>query len=207
MKLTFVGAGKHHLCAQCRGRLHPDPELGDFDVCLFDIDPKRLDESYQILCNINQTAGGKARITKTLDRTEAFTGADFVVNAIQVGGYDPCTITDFEVPKKYGLRQTIADTLGIGGIFRTLRTIPVMEDYANDMERLCPNALFINYTNPMAMLTGYMQRYTRMKTVGLCHWCRAARGAAARRGHDRVHRQVPLGDRRHQPPGLAAEDH
>lgn len=169
MKLTFVGAGSTIFARNVVGDCILTPELGDFDVCLFDIDPKRLDESYQILCNINQTAGGKARITKTLDRTEAFTGADFVVNAIQVGGYDPCTITDFEVPKKYGLRQTIADTLGIGGIFRTLRTIPVMEDYANDMERLCPNALFINYTNPMAMLTGYMQRYTRMKTVGLCH--------------------------------------
>ena len=91
------------------------------------------------------------------------------MNAIQVGLYDPCTITDFEVPKKYGLRQTIADTLGIGGIFRALRTIPVMKAYADDMERWCPNALFLNYTNPMAMLAGYMQRFTNIKTVGLCH--------------------------------------
>ena len=122
----------------------------------------------QILATLNKTANGKA-VIKTMDRTEAFTGADFVVNAIQVGGYQPCTVTDFEVPKKYGLRQTIADTLGIGGIFRALRTIPVMEDYANDMERLCPHAIFLNYTNPMAILTGYMQRYTNIKTVGLCH--------------------------------------
>lgn len=105
----------------------------------------------------------------TTDRTEAFTGADFVINAIQVGGYEPCTVTDFEVPKKYGLRQTIADTLGIGGIFRALRTIPVMMDYANDIERLCPRAIFLNYTNPMAILTGYMQRFTNIQTVGLCH--------------------------------------
>ena len=90
-------------------------------------------------------------------------------NAIQVGGYDPCTITDFEIPKKYGLRQTIADTLGIGGIFRALRTIPVLEGFAKDMEQLCPDALFINYTNPMAMLSGYMQRYTNIRTIGLCH--------------------------------------
>ena len=96
-------------------------------------------------------------------------GAVFVVNAIQVGGYDPATITDFEIPKKYGLRQTIADTIGIGGVMRALRTIPVMEEFAKVMERVCPNALLLNYSNPMAMLTSYMLRYTDVKTVGLCH--------------------------------------
>ena len=169
MKITFIGAGSTVFARNVIGDCILTPELGSFDVCLFDIDPKRLDESYQILTNINKTANGKAVIRKTLDRTEAFTGADFVVNAIQVGGYEPCTVTDFEIPKKYGLRQTIADTLGIGGIFRALRTIPVMKGYADDMERLCPDALLLNYTNPMAMLTGYMQRYTRIKTIGLCH--------------------------------------
>jgi alpha-galactosidase len=103
------------------------------------------------------------------NRKAALRDAQFVVNAIQVGGYDPCTIIDFEIPKKYGLRQTIADTLGIGGIMRALRTIPVMEDFARDMEEVCPDAWFLNYTNPMAMLSGYMQRYTGVKTVGLCH--------------------------------------
>ena len=103
------------------------------------------------------------------NRKEALRGADFVVNAIQVGGYDPCTIIDFEIPKKYGLRQTIADTLGIGGIMRALRTIPVMDDFAKDMAEVCPNALLLNYTNPMAILTGYMLRYTPIKTVGICH--------------------------------------
>jgi alpha-galactosidase len=92
-----------------------------------------------------------------------------VVNAIQVGGYEPCTVTDFEIPKKYGLRQTIADTLGIGGIFRTLRTLPVLEGFARDVAEICPDALFINYSNPMAMLSGYLQRFTPVKTVGLCH--------------------------------------
>lgn len=169
MKITFIGAGSTVFARNVIGDCILTPELGAFDVCLFDIDPKRLDESYQILNNINKTANGKATITQTLDRETAFRGADFVINAIQVGGYDPCTITDFEIPKKYGLRQTIADTLGIGGIFRTLRTIPVMKSYADDMERWCPNALFLNYTNPMAMLSGYMQRYTNVKTVGLCH--------------------------------------
>lgn len=169
MKITFVGAGSTVFARTVIGDCILTPELGEFDVCLFDIDPKRLDESYQILSNMNKTANGKAHITQTLDRETAFRGADFVVNAIQVGLYDPCTITDFEVPKKYGLRQTIADTLGIGGIFRALRTIPVMKSYADDMERWCPNALFLNYTNPMAMLSGYMQRFTNIKTVGLCH--------------------------------------
>ena len=119
--------------------------------------------------NINE---GRARITKYLgveNRKDALRGADFVVDAIQVGGYDPCTIIDFEIPKKYGLRQTIADTLGIGGIFRALRTIPVLQDFAEDMAQVCPRALFLNYTNPMAMLSGYMQRFTDIKTVGLCH--------------------------------------
>ena len=102
-------------------------------------------------------------------RKEALRGATFVVDAIQVGLYDPCTIIDFEIPKKYGLRQTIGDTLGIGGIFRALRTIVVLKEFAADMEEVCPNAWFLNYTNPMAMLAGYMQRYTNIKTVGLCH--------------------------------------
>ena len=97
-----------------------------------------------------------------------------------MGGYEPCTVTDFEIPKKYGLRQTIADTLGIGGIFRALRTIPVMKSYAEDMERLCPKALFLNYTNPMAMLTGYMQRYTSIQTVGLCHSVQGCAGGLLR---------------------------
>ena len=119
--------------------------------------------------NINEN---RATITKYLgveNRKDALRGADFVVDAIQVGGYDPCTIIDFEIPKKYGLRQTIADTLGIGGIFRALRTIPVLQDFAEDMAQVCPRALFLNYTNPMAMLSGYMQRFTDVKTVGLCH--------------------------------------
>ena len=103
------------------------------------------------------------------NRKEALRGARFVVNAIQVGLYDPCTIIDVEVPKKYGLRQTIGDTLGIGGIMRALRTIPVMDDFARDMQEVCPDALFLNYTNPMAMLSGYMQRYTGIETGGLCH--------------------------------------
>ena len=132
-----------------------------------------MDDSKRMLDAINQKPTGNKATIKTYlgveNRKDALRGANYVVNAIQVGLYDPCTVTDFEVPKKYGLRQTIADTLGIGGIFRALRTIPVMQDFADDMDEVCPNAWFLNYTNPMAMLTGYMQRYTGIKTVGLCH--------------------------------------
>ena len=140
---------------------------------LYGINEERLKDSEIILGAINKNVNESRATIKTYlgveNRKEALRDADFVVNAIQVGGYDPCTITDFEIPKKYGLRQTIADTLGIGGIMRALRTIPVMEEFARDMEEACPNTLFLNYTNPMAMLTGYMQRYTKIRTVGLCH--------------------------------------
>ena len=143
------------------------------EIALYDIDEKRLDESYLLISKMNDSINeGRATIKRYLgvnERKDALRKADFVVNAIQVGLYDPCTIIDFEIPKKYGLRQTIGDTLGIGGIFRALRTIHVLKDFAKDIEEVCPNAWFLNYTNPMAMLTGYMQRYTKVKTIGLCH--------------------------------------
>jgi alpha-galactosidase len=148
------------------------PVLKDSEIVLYDIDGERLKESEKIISAINRGKGNGARIQcflGTENRRAALKDADFVVNAIQVGGYDPCTIIDFEVPKKYGLRQTIADTLGIGGIMRALRTIPVLEDFARDIEAVCPDAWFLNYTNPMAMLTGFLLRYTGVKTVGLCH--------------------------------------
>ena len=149
------------------------PSLQDAEIALYDIDAKRLEESEIILKAINKNINSsRAKIDTYLgeeQRKDALRDADFVINAIQVGGYDPCTIIDFEIPKKYGVRQTIADTLGIGGIMRGLRTIPVMRDIAKDMEEVCPDTLFINYTNPMSILTGYMQRYTKIRTVGLCH--------------------------------------
>jgi alpha-galactosidase len=122
-----------------------------------------------MLNNLKATTGSKCVVKSYSDRKEALRGAKYVVNAIQVGGYDPCTITDFEVPKKFGLRQTIADTVGIGGIFRNLRTIPVMLDFAKDIQEVCPDAWFFNYTNPMAVLTNVMITDGGVKTVGLCH--------------------------------------
>ena len=172
MKITFIGAGSTVFARSVLGDCMCVESLRESEMALYDIDAGRLRESEAIINAINKGLGGHAKITAfcgTDNRKAALRGADFVVNAIQVGGYNPCTITDFEIPKKYGLRQTIADTLGIGGIMRTLRTIPVLEEIARDMEEVCPDALFINYTNPMAMLTGYMQRYSGIKTVGLCH--------------------------------------
>ncbi len=172
MKITFMGAGSTIFARNVIGDCMCSEVLRDSVFALYDIDGDRLKESQTILEAMRKTMGGHGKIECYLgveNRKEALRGANFVVNAIQVGLYDPCTIIDFEVPKKYGLRQTIADTLGIGGIMRALRTIPVMEDFARDMEAVCPDALFLNYTNPMAMLSGYMQRYTGVKTVGLCH--------------------------------------
>ena len=173
MKITFMGAGSTIFCKNVLGDTLLTESLRDCEIALYDIDKNRLEESYLVITALNDKYnGGKARIEKYLgveQRKDALRGARFVVNAIQVGGYDPCTIIDFEVPKKYGLRQTIGDTLGIGGVFRGLRTIRVLEGFARDMEEVCPDAWFLNYTNPMAILSGYMQRYTGVKTVGLCH--------------------------------------
>lgn len=173
MKITFMGAGSTVFARNVIGDAMCTNALRESTFALYDIDAKRLEESKIILEAINRNVNNsRAKVEAYLgveNRKEALRGASFVINAIQVGGYEPCTVTDFEIPKKYGLRQTIGDTLGIGGIFRALRTIPVLEDFARDMQEVCPDCWFLNYTNPMAMLTGYMQRYTPIKTVGLCH--------------------------------------
>lgn len=173
MKITFMGAGSTVFARNVIGDCMCTPCLRDSEFALYDIDAQRLEDSRIILSAINKNVNeGRATITTYLgekERKDALRGASFVINAIQVGGYEPCTVIDFEIPKKYGLRQTIADTMGIGGIMRALRTIPVMKAFADDMEEVCPDAWLLNYTNPMAMLTGYMLRYTKIKTVGLCH--------------------------------------
>jgi alpha-galactosidase len=168
-KITFIGAGSTVFAKNILGDVMQTPALQGFEIALFDIDAQRLADSEQMLLNLKKTSGSTCRIIAYSDRKEALRGAKYIVNAIQVGGYDPCTITDFEIPKKYGLRQTIADTVGIGGIFRNLRTIPVMLDFARDIKEVCPDALFLNYTNPMAVLTNVMNTYGGVNTVGLCH--------------------------------------
>ncbi|TJY44484.1 alpha-glucosidase/alpha-galactosidase [Cohnella pontilimi] len=168
-KITFLGAGSTVFAKNVLGDVLLTPALQGYEIALYDIDRERLQDSERMLNNIRKTSASNCRIQAYTDRKEALRGAKFVVNAIQVGGYDPCTITDFEVPKKYGLRQTIADTVGIGGIFRNLRTIPVMLDFARDIREVCPDAWFLNYTNPMAVLTNVMNTYGGVQTVGLCH--------------------------------------
>jgi len=172
LKITFLGAGSTIFARNVLGDCMATEALKNCDIALYDIDALRLKESEGIINAINKGKGSPSKIScycgvENLEK--ALTGASFVVNAVQIGGYDPATIVDFEIPKKYGLRQTIGDTLGIGGIMRALRTIPVMETFARTMEKVCPDAWFLNYTNPMSKLTGFMQRYTGIKTVGLCH--------------------------------------
>jgi len=172
LKITFLGAGSTVFARNLLGDCMSSEALRECEIALYDIDDKRLKESEKIISAINKGKGSYSKIScyAGIDNLEkALAGANFAVNAIQVGGYDPATIADFEIPKKYGLRQTIGDTLGIGGIMRALRTIPVMEQFARAMEKVCPDVWLLNYTNPMSMLTGFMQRYTGVKTVGLCH--------------------------------------
>jgi len=168
-KITFLGAGSTVFAKNVLGDSMLTPSLQGFELALYDINPERLKDSENMLNNLKASTGSTCKVVAYSDRKEALRGAKYVVNAIQVGGYEPCTVTDFEVPKKYGLRQTIADTLGIGGIFRNLRTIPVMLDFARDIQEVCPDAWFLNYTNPMAVLTNVMNTYGGVKTVGLCH--------------------------------------
>ena len=168
-----MGAGSTVFAKNVLGDVLLTPSLSDSEIALYDIDAERLNDSKLVIDALNEKYNSSKALVKTYlgdkNRKEALRGADFVINAIQVGGYEPSTVIDFEIPKKYGISQTIGDTLGIGGIFRALRTIPVLKEFAQDMQQVCPNAWFLNYTNPMAMLTGYMQRHTDIKTIGLCH--------------------------------------
>ena len=170
VKICFIGAGSTIFAKNVLGDAMLTPSLQDAEIALYDIDEKRLKESELMLQTINKNSNqNRAKITSYSNRKEALKDANFVINAIQVGGYKPSTVIDFEIPKKYGLQQTIGDTTGIGGIFRGLRTLPVMFDIAKDMEEVCPDAWLLNYTNPMAILTMGMLKATKIKTVGLCH--------------------------------------
>lgn len=170
VKITFIGAGSTVFAKNVLGDVLLTPSLHEAQIALYDINEERLKESEMMLRTINQNCNqNRATIRSYTDRKEALRDATFVVNAIQVGGYEPSTVIDFEIPKKYGLQQTIGDTMGIGGIFRALRTIPVMLEFAREMEEVCPDAWLLNYTNPMAMLTMAVLKATKIKTVGLCH--------------------------------------
>lgn len=170
IKIAFIGAGSTIFAKNILGDVMLTPSLQNSELALYDIDTVRLEESDKMLRTINANSNNnRASIKKYADRKEALRDATFVVNAIQVGGYKPSTVIDFEIPNKYGLKQTIGDTTGIGGIFRGLRTLPVMFEIAKDMETVCPDAWLLNYTNPMSILTMGMLKATKIKTVGLCH--------------------------------------
>ena len=168
-KITFIGAGSTVFAKNLIGDILSFPELADSKICLYDIDENRLKTSEVVARRIAQTLGASGTIEVTTDRSRALEGASYAINMIQVGGYRPCTVTDFEIPKRYGLRQTIADTLGIGGIMRAVRTIPVLIEMCQDMERLCPEVLHLNYVNPMAMNCWALSQATKVQTIGLCH--------------------------------------
>ena len=168
-KITFIGAGSTVFAKTLMTDILGYPELAGSQICLFDIDERRLENSLALGRRAAERMGVAADIRITTDRERALDGADYAINMIQVGGYRPATVIDFEIPKRYGLRQTIGDTLGIGGIMRALRTIPVLLDMQRDMERLCPGVLHLNYVNPMAMNCWALTRAGSIDTVGLCH--------------------------------------
>jgi alpha-galactosidase len=179
--IAFVGAGSTVFAKNLLGDILSSPALAGSDIRLFDIDPARLDLSEVVARRVADAVGATPTITATVERARALDGADYVLSMVQVAGYRPGTVRDFEIPKRYGLEQTIGDTLGIGGIMRGLRTIPVMRGVVRDMERLCPHALHLNYVNPMAMVTWALNTASPIPTVGLCH---SVQGTASELAHD-----------------------
>ncbi len=168
-KITFIGAGSTVFARNLLGDILSFPDLAESTIVLHDIDAERLGTTQKVALRIAEKLGAHPTVQSTTDRRAALDGADYAINMIQVGGYKPGTVIDFEVPKKYGLRATIADTLGVGGIMRALRTIPVMLDMCRDMEDVCPQVTFLNYVNPMAMNTWAVARASKIRTIGLCH--------------------------------------
>src|SRR5574341_2423756 len=168
-KIVFIGAGSTVFAQNLLGDILSFPELAGCTISLFDIDTERLRTSEIVARKVGEALGAHPVIEATTDRRRALDGADYAITMFQIGGYKPATVVDFEIPKKYGLRQTIADTLGIGGIMRALRTIPVFLDICRDMEELCPDVTFLQYVNPMAMNCWAISRASQIKTIGLCH--------------------------------------
>lgn len=177
-KVIMIGAGSVVFTKTLLGDILSLPALSETTIGLVDIDPVRLRTAKTMVERIIETLGVKARVEASLDRRTMLVGADYVINAIQVGMHQ-ATLLDFNIPRKYGLKQTIGDTLGVGGIFRGLRTIPVLVDILRDMEETCPDALLINYTNPMGILGLAAAKTSAIKFVGLCHSVQGTAGALA----------------------------
>ena len=180
-KITFIGAGSTVFAKNLIGDILSFPELADVTLSLHDVDEERLVTTQRVAQRIATALKAHPTIETHLDRRAALDGADYAISMFQIAGYKPGTVVDFEIPKKYGLRQTIADTLGIGGIMRALRTIPVLLDCTHDMEELCPQVTFLNYVNPMAMNCWALNRASKIKNVGLCH---SVQGTAEQLAHD-----------------------
>ena len=196
-KITMIGAGSTIFMKNLIGDALHRPALADATVCLMDIDPVRLEESALVARKIVETLGVPARVETTMNQRAALEGADFVIVAFQIGGYAPCTITDFEVPKAYGLRQTIADTLGVGGIMRGVRTVPHLWSVCEDMRAVCPQAVMLQYVNPMAINTwAIAARYPDIRQVGLCH---SVQGTAEELARDLG---IPAHDLRYRAAGI-----
>lgn len=196
-KITFIGAGSTVFMKNIIGDVLQRPALAGARIALMDINPQRLDESAIVARKLASTLGAPATVEIFTDQRKALEGAHFVVVAFQIGGYEPCTVTDFEVPKKYGLRQTIADTLGVGGIMRGLRTVPHLWKICEDMLAVCPNAIMLQYVNPMAINTWAIgEKYPTIKQVGLCH---SVQGTAMELAHDL---DIPYDEIRYRSAGI-----
>ena len=169
-KLTIIGAGSAVFTKNIVTDLLSLDSFKKMEIALQDIDPVRLKASHELLNVISEKLNASPKITSYTDRRESLVGSDFVQTTIQVGGYKPSTVIDFEIPREFGLKQTIADTLGIGGIMRGLRTIPVLLDIAKDIMEVCPKAIWLQYVNPMcANMIAINNSFPEIKTVGLCH--------------------------------------
>ena len=196
-RIAFIGAGSTVFMKNIVGDILQRPALGGATLALVDIDPQRLAESELVAGKLIRTLGVKAKVETHADQRRALAGADFVIVAFQIGGYEPCTVTDFEVPKKFGLRHTIADTLGVGGIMRGLRTVPHLWRICEDMLELCPEAHLLQYVNPMAINTwAIAEKYPTIRQVGLCH---SVQGTASELAHDL---DIPVEEIRYRAAGI-----
>ncbi len=196
-RIAFIGAGSTVFMKNIVGDLLQRKALTGATIALMDLNPERLKESEIVAGKIISTLGVKAKLETHSNQRKALDKADFVVTAFQVGGYEPCTVTDFEVPKKYKLRQTIADTLGVGGIMRGLRTVPHLWSICADMMEVCPNAILMQYVNPMAINTwAISEKFPKIKQVGLCH---SVQGTADELARDL---DIPIGEIRYRAAGI-----
>ena len=196
-RIAFIGAGSTVFMKNIVGDILQRPAISGATIALMDINKERLEESEIVASKLVHSLGVKARVETTTDQRRALDQADFVIVAFQIGGYEPCTVTDFEVPKAFGLRQTIADTLGIGGIMRGLRTVPHLWKICEDMLELCPDAIMLQYVNPMAINTwAISEKFPTIRQVGLCH---SVQGTAAELAHDL---DIPVDEIRYRAAGI-----